>query len=181
MSNTEKLLQTQLSPYLIVKNAQLAINFYKELFGAKELFRLEDKGIINHVELMINNSIIMLADEMPEWGMRASLDPVCNPISIGIFVDDVDAITEKAKHLGAIIEEPPKTQFYGIRMSSIIDPFNIRWGISTRVEYVPDDEVLRRHKEMVDKMSQSGGLNDEFKEKYYKYKTKYLLLKNKIY
>jgi len=174
----ESFLQKHISPYLIVKNATEAIKFYQELFGAKELFRLEGNGKIHHVELAIKDSVIMLADEMPEWGVKATTNPSCNPVTLGLYVDDVDKVTEIAKNMGATVETPPKTEFYGLRMSSIVDPYGIRWGLSTRVKKVSNEEVKQLHQLLMAQTNQKGGNND-YQEKYLKYKAKYLSLKNK--
>ncbi|XWV25094.1 glyoxalase [Tupanvirus deep ocean] len=176
----EQYIQNHITPYLIVKNAIDAINFYHNLFGAKELFRLEHNGKIHHAELQIKESIIMLADENLEWGMRASDNPLHNSVSLGLHVDNVDKTVELAQQLGAKVESPPKTEYYGLRMASIIDPYGIRWGISTRVQNVSNDETKRIHKEMMNQMEQQTGGSDYY-QKYLKYKLKYLELKDQLH
>ena len=179
----ELFLQKHIAPYLIVKNAEQAIKFYQELFDAKELFRLEGNGKIHHAELAIKNTVVMLADEMPEWGMKATTNPACNPVSLGLYVDDVDKTIEKARNMGAIIENPPKTEYYGLRMSSIIDPYGIRWGISKRVKKVSNEETKQMHQQLIKQMNQMNQMNESQQggydyKKYIKYKKKYLSLKN---
>ncbi|XWV26352.1 glyoxalase [Tupanvirus soda lake] len=177
-NQVEQYLRNHITPYLIVKNATNAINFYRDLFGAQVLFKLEHNGKIHHAELQIKNSVIMLADENLEWGMRASDNPLQNSVSLGLYVDDVDKTVEQAQKLGAKIETPPKTEYYGLRMASIIDPYGIRWGISKRVKNVSNDETKRIHKEMMDQMEQQQKGGDSYYQKYLKYKTKYLELKD---
>ena len=175
----EQILQTQLSPYLIVKNANEAIKFYEQLFGAKEVFRMPGPNDeVYHAELLIKNTIIMLSDEMPD--NKANPSGEGNPVSIGLFVNNVDAVTARAKELGATVEREPETEYYGIRMSSVVDPYGIRWGISTRVEMLSNEEILRRHKEWMKAHGMQQGGAAKYEEKYLKYKAKYLAMKNRL-
>jgi PhnB protein len=133
------------TPYLYVKNAAGAIDFYKAAFGAVEIMRLADpSGRIGHAELQIGTSRIMLADEAPQRNIRGP--ETLGGSSVGFLIYDVqvDARFEQAVAAGARVLMPIKDQFYGDRSGTLEDPFGHRWTISTHVEDVPPDEMDRR-------------------------------------
>lgn len=129
-------------PYLIVKGAAKAIEFYTAAFGAKETFRMEDGGRIGHAEINIGSSKIMLADEHPEMGYLGPQGR--SPVTLVINTADCDAMFARAVAQGAKVEREPKTQFYGDRNAGVIDPFGHTWYLSTHVEDVSDEEMQRR-------------------------------------
>jgi PhnB protein len=129
-------------PYLIVKGAAQAIDFYKTAFGAKETFRMEDGGRIGHAEITIGESKLMLADEHPEMGYLGPQGR--SPVTLVINTDDTDAMFARAVAAGAKVEREPKTQFYGDRNAGVIDPFGHTWYMSTHVEDVSEEEMQRR-------------------------------------
>ena len=129
-------------PYLIVKGAAQAIEFYKTAFGAKETFRMEDGGRIGHAEITIGESKLMLADEHPEMGYLGPQGR--SPVTLVINTDDTDAMFARAVAAGAKVEREPKTQFYGDRNAGVIDPFGHTWYMSTHVEDVSEEEMQRR-------------------------------------
>ena len=131
-------------PYLIVKGAAKAIEFYTAAFGAKETFRMEDCGRIGHAEIQIGESKLMLADEHPEMGYLGPQGR--SPVTLVINTDDTDAMFARAVAAGAKVEREPKTQFYGDRNSGVIDPFGHTWYMSTHVEDVSEEEMERRMK-----------------------------------
>ena len=131
-------------PYLIVKGAAKAIEFYTAAFGAKETFRMEDGGRIGHAEIAIGSSKIMLADEHPEMGYLGPQGR--SPVTLVINTDDCDAMFARAVAAGAKVEREPKTQFYGDRNAGVIDPFGHTWYMSTHVEDVSEEEMERRMK-----------------------------------
>ncbi|MEV6008062.1 VOC family protein [Streptomyces sp. NPDC051976] len=143
----------RLSPYLYVGGAAAAIDFYVAVFGATERMRFEAPGgKLGHAELELGDSVMMLADEFPEMGILGPKSVGGTPMSIMIYVDDVDAAVEQAVSLGATVIQPVENKFYGDRSGQIEDPFGHRWDVSTHVEDVPPDELARRAAEAM-----SGG------------------------
>jgi PhnB protein len=133
------------TPYLIVNGAASAIEFYKKAFAAKELFRMGGPdGKIGHAEIKIGNSPIMLADEHPEMGYSGPLTLGGTPVSILLYVDDVDKMAAQAIAAGAKVERPVKDQFYGDRSGTFADPFGHRWTIATHKEDVSSEEMKKR-------------------------------------
>ena len=133
------------TPYLIVKGAAEAIDFYKRAFNAKEKFRMSDpNGAVGHAEIQIGNSVIMLADEHPAMGYRGPRTLGGSAVSIMLYVDDVDDVFERAVKAGAKSQRAVANQFYGDRSGTLEDPFGHVWTISTHVEDVPADEMKRR-------------------------------------
>ncbi len=132
------------SPYLIVKDAARAIDFYTQAFGATELMRYDDDGKIAHAEIRIGKGIVMLADEYPDRGFTGPKPGEPSAVSLMMYVDDVDAVVAKAEKAGATIERPVADQFYGDRAGGIVDPFGHRWHIATHVEDVAPEEMAER-------------------------------------
>lgn len=132
------------TPYLVVKDAARAIDFYKQAFGASELMRYDDNGKIGHAEIRIGKGIVMLADEHPERGFTAPQPGDPPAVGLMMYVKDVDAVVAKAEQAGATIERPVADQFYGDRTGGIIDPFGHRWYIATHIEDVPPEEMGER-------------------------------------
>jgi PhnB protein len=133
------------TPYLIVKDAAKAIEFYKKAFGAAEMMRMtQPDGRVGHAEIKIGDSPIMLADEFPEMGARSPQSLGGSPVSILLYVQDVDALTNQAITAGAKVVRPVKDQFYGDRSGSLEDPFGHQWHIATHVEDVPPEEMKKR-------------------------------------
>ena len=134
-----------ITPYLIVKGAAEAIEYYKNVFGATEVMRMaQPDGRIGHAELKVGNSHIMLADEFPEIGARSPMSLGGTPVGIQLYVDDVDAVTARALAAGAKMLRPLKDQFYGDRSGTLNDPFGHQWTISTHKEDVSPEEMQRR-------------------------------------
>jgi len=135
------------TPYLVVKGAAKAIEYYKKVFGATEVVRMPDpSGRIGHAELEIGGSHVMLADEFPEMGHQGPLTLGNSPVSILLYVEDVDSTVARAVSDGAHILKPVADQFYGDRMGFIQDPFGHRWGIATHKEDVSPEEMKERAK-----------------------------------
>lgn len=133
------------TPYLVLRNAAGAIDFYKEAFGAQELFRMPAPGgRIGHAELQIGSSRIMMADEHPEIGALGPETRGGATSSLVLYVEDVDAVFDRAVKAGAKVDRPVTNQFYGDRTGSLTDPFGHVWHISTHVEDVSPDEMERR-------------------------------------
>ena len=135
------------TPYLIIKGAADAIEFYKRAFGATELLRFPTPdGKVGHAEIKIGDSPIMLADEYPDMGYKGPQTLGGSPVSIMIYVEDVDTIFNQAVAEGATIKEALQDKFYGDRMGTVIDPFGHRWHIATHKEDVSMEEMERRAK-----------------------------------
>ena len=133
------------TPYLIVKDAGAAIEFYKKALGATEIMRFgQPDGRIGHAELKIGDSRIMLADQYPEMGYLAPQGCQHPAVSLHVYVEDVDAIVGQAVGAGATIERPVKDEFYGDRIGTIVDPFGHRWHIGTHKEDISLEEMERR-------------------------------------
>jgi PhnB protein len=133
------------TPYLIIKNAADAIEFYKKAFGATELFRMaQPDGRIGHAEIKIGDSPIMLADEFPEMGYRSPQSLGGSAVSIMLYVEDVDAVVNQATTVGAKLDRPVEDKFYGDRTGSLTDPFGHVWHIGTHKEDVSPEEMEKR-------------------------------------
>jgi len=133
--------------YISVKGAEDAIKFYKSAFGAKETGRLTmPDGSIGHVELEIGDSKIMLAEENEQWGNLSPQTIGGSPVSLCLYVEDVDAVFAKALQSGATVtgEMVVKDQFYGDRTGGITDPFGHKWSIMTHIENVSSQEMQKR-------------------------------------
>ena len=133
------------TPYLIVDGGAQAIEFYKRAFGATEVFRMEGPGgRIAHAEIKIGDSHVMLADEHPEHNARGPRSLGGSPISLMLYVEDVDAVVSQAVEAGARLTRPVADQFYGDRTGGVEDPFGHFWYIATHVEDVPPEELEKR-------------------------------------
>ncbi len=133
------------TPYLIVKGAAKALEFYKKAFGARELMRFEAPGgTIGHAEIQVGDSPIMLADEHPEMGYVGPQTLGGTAVSILLYVEDADARFKKAISAGATVMRPVQDQLYGDRSGTLKDPFGHVWSIATHKEDVALEEVRRR-------------------------------------
>ena len=137
-----------MSPYLIVKDAPRAIAFYQKAFGATELFRLcEPSGKVGHAELRIGRAYFMLADEYPDFGAQSPVTLGGTPVSIQMYVDDVDVVVSRAVEAGATVLRPAVDEFYGDRVALIADPMGHKWHLATHKEDVTPEEMQRRMNE----------------------------------
>jgi PhnB protein len=138
------------TPYLIIQGAAKAIEFYARAFGARELMRLEGPGgTIAHAEIQIGDSRIMLADEHPQMGHRGPQALGGTPVSLMLYVENVDALFAQAIAAGGKSQRPVADQFYGDRSGLLADPFGHLWAIATHTEDVPPDEIDRRFAAMM--------------------------------
>ena len=138
------------TPYLIVRDAAKAIEFYKRAFGAKETMRLDGPdGKIGHAELAIGEGAIMLSEEHPQMGFFGPETLGGTPVSLMFYVDDVDAQVEQAVAAGAKLTRPVRDQFYGDRSGLLTDPFGHVWTIATHIEDVSHEEMQRRAAEFM--------------------------------
>ncbi len=135
----------QVTPYLCVDGAKAAIEFYTNVLGATERMHMPGPdGKIGHAELELGDSLIMLADEYPEMGVRGPKAVGGTPVTIMIYVEDADAVFDAAVAAGATSLRPVENQFYGDRIGQFEDPFGHRWSVATHVEDVPPDEMEKR-------------------------------------
>jgi PhnB protein len=133
------------TPYLILSGARDAIAFYQKALGAEEVMRMADPGgKVHHAEIRIGDSRIMLADEHPEIQALSPKTIGGSPVSIHLYVEDVDAAVERAVEAGAKLIRPVADQFYGDRTGGVEDPFGYRWFIATHKEDLTTDEIRRR-------------------------------------
>jgi PhnB protein len=132
------------TPYLICRDAGAAIEFYKKAFGAEELFRIGEPGMVGHAEIKISNAIIMMADEFPDLGAVSPQTLGGTPVQLMIYVEDVDAFTDNAIAEGLEVIRPVEDQFYGDRSGQFKDPFGHIWAFATHVEDVSPEEMNTR-------------------------------------
>jgi PhnB protein len=136
-------------PYLIVKGAAGALDFYKQVFGAVEVMRMPGpNGVVMHAEIKINGSTVMLADEMPGMEFKSPQSIGGSPVGIVVYVQDVDACFARATSRGGRALKAVQDQFYGDRSGTILDPYGHIWTISTHIEDVAPAEMQRRMAEM---------------------------------
>lgn len=135
-----------IAPYLTVKGAAKAIEFYKAAFGATERYRLSDKSSdkVGHAELLVFGGLVMLSDENPNWGNKSPGTLGGTPVKLCLMVDDVDATVEKAQKAGATVTMPATDMFYGFRSGSVCDPFGHEWMIQHQFEKVSHEEMQVR-------------------------------------
>jgi PhnB protein len=146
----------RLMPYLAVAGAGDAIAFYTKVLGATERMRMDGPdGKIGHAELQLGDSVLMLADEFPEMDVVGPRTVGGTPVTLSLYVEDVDATFAAALAEGARELRPVENQFYGDRSGQFEDPWGHRWSIQTHVEDVPPDEMARRAAAMAE-----GGAGD---------------------
>jgi len=134
-----------ITPYLVIKGAAKAIDYYKKVFGATVVVRMDGPdGRVGHAELQIGDSRIMLADENPQMGYRSAESIGASPVSLYVYLPDCDKVVTKAAAEGAKILKPVADQFYGDRSGFIQDPFGHLWGIATHKEDVSPKEMSER-------------------------------------
>ncbi|MGA7077622.1 MAG: VOC family protein [Terriglobales bacterium] len=133
------------TPYLVIKGAAKAIDYYKKVFGATVAVRMDaPDGRVGHAELQIGDSRIMLADENPQMGYRSAESIGASPVSLYVYLPDCDGVVAKAASEGAKILKPVADQFYGDRSGFIQDPFGHLWGIATHKEDLSPKEIDER-------------------------------------
>lgn len=139
-----------LSSYITIKNCSDAIDFYKKAFDAKERNRLLlPNGLIGHAELEIEGSLLMMADENPEWGTKSPQTIGGNPMVFSLYVKDADKAFQKVVDAGATVVMPVKDMFYGDRMGQVMDPFGYQWMIATHKEDMSNEEIQKRFDKML--------------------------------
>jgi len=135
----------QVTPYLCVDGAAAAIEFYGKVFGAKERMRMGGPdGKVGHAELQLGSGLVMLADEFPGMPQRSPRSLGGSPVTVSVYVEDVDAVFAKALGAGAKEVRAVEDQFYGDRSGQFEDPWGHLWGVATHVEDVSPEEMARR-------------------------------------
>jgi PhnB protein len=137
-------------PYLFIDGAQAALDFYTGVFGAVVRMTMPGPdGKIGHAELTIGDSVIMVADEFPDMGVRGPKSVGGSPVAIHVYVNDVDATFEQALSLGATTLRPVEDKFYGDRGGEFEDPFGHRWSVASHVEDLTPEDMERRMGQML--------------------------------
>jgi len=133
------------TPYLALRDAKAAIDFYKRAFGAELLMSLDmPDGKVAHAEIKIGDSILMMSEESAGWGNKSPLTLGGSPVFMMIYVPDVDAAFAKALAAGATEARPVQDQFYGDRAGTLKDPYGYQWTLATHIEDVSTEEAQRR-------------------------------------
>ena len=133
------------TPYLCIKGAAAAIDFYKSAFGAKEIMRMpQPDGRVGHAEIQIGDSRVMMADEFPEMDFRAPQSYGGSPVHLHVYVEDVDTVFTQALAAGGKEVRPVQDQFYGDRLGTVADPFGHVWHLSTHTEDLKPEEIRKR-------------------------------------
>ena len=142
------------TPYLSVKNAGEAIDFYKRAFGAEEIVRMPgpDGKSVMHAEIKIGNSMLMIADEFPQAEVKSPKTLGGTSVNIFLYVQDADATFQKAVNAGAKVTMPPTDMFWGDRYGKIVDPYGHSWGIATHKLDMTPEEIEKGQKEFMAKM-----------------------------
>ncbi len=145
------------SPYLTVRDADKAIQFYQNAFGATERFRLTNSsdGKIGHAELMIHGSLVMLAEENPQWGSKSPQALGGTPVTFCLEVENPDAAYDRAVAAGATVFMPIADQFYGFRSGGVVDPFGHQWMLQREIEKVSPEEMQKRWDAMAGQCSET--------------------------
>jgi len=140
---------TAVTPYITIKNAAAAIEFYKKAFGAEEAMRFNTPdGKIAHAEIRIGGAALMLSEESPQWNALSPQTIGGTATSLMLYVKDADAVFRRAVEAGATATMPVADQFYGDRCGNIVDPFGHKWSIATHIEDVSHEEMGRRMAKM---------------------------------
>ena len=135
----------RVTPYLSIDGAGDAIEFYKNIFGAEEKVRMDTPdGKVAHAELAIGDSMVMLADTFPDMGGKSPKDLGGSPVTLMVYVEDVDDCYQRALDAGATGERKVEDQFYGDRAGSFVDPFGHVWHVASHIEDVSDEEMAKR-------------------------------------
>jgi len=146
-----------ITPHLVCAGAAKAIDFYKQAFGATEQGRLPGAdGRLMHAAVKIGDSTVMLVDEMPEWGALGPKALKGSPVTIHLYVEDVDALVARAVKAGAKVTMPVAEQFWGDRYGKLEDPFGHHWSVATHVRDVGPEEMKKAMKEMEKQMPKGG-------------------------
>jgi PhnB protein len=146
---------TSLTPFLVLRDASGAIDFYSRIFGARVVDVTEFDGVVAHAVLDFGNGLLQLGEPMDGYGLVAAPEGDQDCYSVGLYCPDVDAVVARAEAVGAVVREAPSTFVSGDRFASIRDPFGVRWSVMTRVEDLSEEESARRVAEWAEQQSQA--------------------------
>jgi uncharacterized glyoxalase superfamily protein PhnB len=142
-----------ITPSLIIRDAAKAIDFYKKAFAAEELMRMPGPGgKVMHAEIRIGSSIVMMADENPEWECKSPLMLGGSPVNFFVYVENVDSAWRRAVDAGAKVKMPLSDQFWGDRMGALEDPFGHKWSLAQRTRNLTVDEIKKGQEEFFKSM-----------------------------
>ncbi|HWT33103.1 MAG TPA: VOC family protein [Microbacterium sp.] len=144
---------TSITPFVAIREAKGALDFYHDVFGARVTDVTEFGGVVVHAGLDFGTGILQIGEPSPDYGLVPAPDGDADCYSLGLYVPDVDAVTERAVAAGATLREAPSTFVSGDRFASIRDPFGVRWSIMTRVEDLSEEESAARVAEWAASMS----------------------------
>ncbi|MDT0527508.1 VOC family protein [Micromonospora sp. DSM 115977] len=147
---------TSLTPFLAIPDARGAIDFYREIFGARVVDVTEMGGVVAHAVLDFGHGLLQLGEPMPDYGLVAAPEGDQDCYSMGLYCPDVDAVVARAEAAGAVVREAPSTFVSGDRFASIRDPFGVRWSVMTRVEDLSEEESARRVAEWAEQQNQAS-------------------------
>ncbi|MEV4462029.1 VOC family protein [Micromonospora echinofusca] len=147
---------TSLTPFLAIPDARGAIDFYRDIFGARVVDVTEMGGVVAHAVLDFGHGLLQLGEPMPDYGLVAAPEGDQDCYSIGLYCPDVDAVVARAEAAGAVVREAPSTFVSGDRFASIRDPFGVRWSVMTRVEDLSEKESARRVAEWAEQQNQAS-------------------------
>jgi PhnB protein len=136
-------------PYLVIKNAAAAFDFYQKAFGAETIMRMNmPSGAVMHAEMRIGSATFMFSEQSDDWGTKSPDMLGASPVTLMLYVPDVDAFVERAAAAGATVTMPVSDQFWGDRSGCLQDPFGHNWMISTHIEDVSEEEMAKRSAQM---------------------------------
>ncbi|KUM52574.1 VOC family protein [Rheinheimera sp. EpRS3] len=136
-------------PYLVIKNAAAALDFYQNAFGAETIMRMDmPGGAVMHAEMRIGAAVFMLSEQSDDWGNKSPDMLGDSPVTLMVYVPDVDAFVARATTAGATLTMAVADQFWGDRSGCLQDPFGHRWMVSTHIEDVPEEEMAKRAAQM---------------------------------
>ncbi|MEU7995547.1 VOC family protein [Micromonospora sp. NPDC049060] len=147
---------TSLTPFLAIPDARGAIDFYRDIFGARVVDVTEMGGVVAHAVLDFGHGLLQLGEPMPDYGLVAAPEGDQDCYSMGLYCPDVDAVVARAEAAGAVVREAPSTFVSGDRFASIRDPFGVRWSVMTRVEDLSEEESARRVAEWAEQQNQAS-------------------------
>ncbi|MEU4771012.1 VOC family protein [Micromonospora sp. NPDC023644] len=147
---------TSLTPFLAIPDARGAIDFYRDIFGARVVDVTEMGGVVAHAVLDFGHGLLQLGEPMPDYGLVAAPEGDQDCYSMGLYCPDVDAVVARAQAAGAVVREAPSTFVSGDRFASIRDPFGVRWSVMTRVEDLSEEESARRVAEWAEQQNQAS-------------------------
>ena len=146
------------STYLVVNDAEKALAFYAKAFGAEPCVKMPGpggKGIV-HADMRIGDSMVMLTEANPQWGLKSPKEYGGSPATLHIYVEDADALFQRAVEAGCEVKFPIMDAFWGDRYGKLLDPFGHEWGIATHQEDLSDREIAKRQEEYFASMQQGG-------------------------